>query len=200
MLADKIKFVTDKFVTLMPPKDASTFRNLMYKYVALLQNGSTNLPAPNTNNKKMNELSSAILNSLAGERMNPSTPSSGKYYGTHSRSYWNYPWYWNYWYYNWSPYYWWSWDPNPYDGISYVGGAKKVGSSYGNCDSHGTGVLDNIIDSAVDIQSMNLNCDERRVCDFNVRFTKAPLHNQSNALPMNANDEILLDLNNDMTM
>ena len=189
MLADKIKFVTDKLAPLMPPKDGTSFRSLMYQYVKMLQSGSTNLPAPNTNNKKLNALASAILNNLSAEKMNPNMGASKKGYGVYPSYYWNYPWYWNYWYYNWSPYYWWTWDPYPYDGISYIGGSKKVGGS--NCNGNGTGALDNIMDSAVDIQSMNLNCDDNRVCDFNVRFTKAPLYTQAIMTNSNSNNGLL---------
>lgn len=186
MLGDKIKFVTDKLTGLMPEKDAASFRNLMYSYVKLVQNGVRNLPAPNTNNQRINSLATAILNSLAKENMNPATGSAKKSYGrTSYRYYWNYPWWWNYWYYNWSPYYWWTWDPNPYDGIGYVGGSKKVGHSCNG--TNGTGALDNVLDAAVDIQSMNLNCDDNRVCDFSVRFVKAPLTNPALVTSFNGN-------------
>lgn len=189
MLANKIKFVTDKLVTLMPQKDASTFRSLMYEYVKLVQSGAKNLPKPNTNNANVNNLVTAILNNLSSEKMETNTDKTKKWYG-YNTYYWQSPWWWNYWYYSWSPYYWWRWDPNPYDGINYVGASKKVGHS---CNNNGTGALDTVLDSVVDIHSMNLNCDDNRLCNFNVQFTKAPIMN--NAFFSNvANGNALLDV------
>lgn len=169
MLADKIKYICDKFVVLMPSSDAQIFRNIMYGYVTALQNGNTNLQLPQTNNPQMNQLIGAIITDLSNERMNPNLGSAKKVVGyRYPRYYWYNPWWWNYWYYYWSPYYWWRWDPNPYDGITYIGGSKKVGQSQ-------DGLLNNVLDSVVDVHSMNLECDENRVCNFRARFTKAQM-------------------------
>lgn len=164
MLADKLTFVSDKLSSLMPQTDAPEFKKVMNSYVKLLQQGYKALPAPNSSNQKVNKLVSAILTNLSSEKMNPAMGNinTKKWHGGY-RYYWYYPWWWNYWYYYWSPYYWWRWDPNPYDGITYVGG-KKVG----------TGALDNVLDSAVDIHSLNLTCNDRR-CQMTVDFTKAPV-------------------------
>ena len=174
MLADKIKLVADKLAPLMPSSDATTFKAVMYSYVKLLQQGSKSLPAPSSSNQKVNALVSAILKSLSSEKMNPAmgNASTQKWHGVY-RYYWYTPWWWNYWYYYWSPYYGWRWDPNPYDGITYIGG-KKVGNNGSDCPKTGTGALDSVLDAAVDIHSLNLNCNDRR-CQMTVDFTKAPV-------------------------
>lgn len=180
MLANKLKLVTDKMAPLMPSTDAGAFKDLMYSYVQQLQSGVKTLPAPNTSNSRVNSLASVILNSLASEKMNPAMDKAKKWYGGYNY-YWNNPWWWNYWYYSWSPNYWWRWDPYPYDGITYIGGSKKVGHA------NNSGIMDNVLDSMIDVHSMNLVCDDNRQCDFNVQFTKAPLMYNTDLLTVDEN-------------
>lgn len=165
MIVEKLNLTTEKLAPMMPPNDAIVFKQMMNQYVTMIQNGSTTLPAPNSQNTNVNKLVSNILSSFLNEKMDPSmetsTQSVSKSYGMYQQYYWNYPWWWNYWYYAWSPYYWWRWNPYPY-----VGGSKERDSRYGAPLS--------VLDSAVDIQSMNLNCDSNRLCDFNVKFVKGP--------------------------
>lgn len=156
MLANKIVVVTDKMSEVMPKTDVKPFRTVMSSYVQQLRSGKTQLSSVNSGNANVDRLANAIVSSLSSEKINPKVDQSSKYYGYNY--YWNYPWWWNYWYNSWTPYYWWN------TGVRYIGGSSKNGS-------YDMNALENVLDS-VDIQSMNLNCNNNRVCDLNVRFVK----------------------------
>jgi hypothetical protein len=176
MLVDKLKFVSEQMVKDLPQGDVNAFKNDMNSYINMLNNGATSLPVLNSGNSNVDKLVATIAGDLSRERDMPSSNGSKSYRGGRGSPYWYNPWWWNYWYSYWTPYYWWT--PRPYSygygGITpVIGSQRKVGES-------NTGILDSVLDSVVDVQSMNLNCDENRVCNFNARFIKAPLYSDAN--------------------
>jgi hypothetical protein len=111
MLADKLKFVTDKFVEIMPKSDGERFKAAMDIYLKTGKMDVTFITPQDAGDRVM-ELLRRIIYDTKKES------NTKKWYGR-GGCYWCQPWWWNYWYNTWSPYYWWSARP-------YVGASPRV--------------------------------------------------------------------------
>lgn len=153
-MSEKIGHAVDMICNVIPTNDSRrlTFRQLMDEYVAMIKNGDTVLPNPNTGDEKVDTLATQVLNGLLNEKVD--TPFVKVY--RHNPSWWSY------WNNMWYPYYWWVGNY----GYSYVGSRQK-----------GSHSVSSILDG-VDIHSLNMTCDADRLCNMSIQFTKGPITTQ----------------------
>lgn len=164
--SEKISHAVDMICNVIPNNDSRrlTFRQLMDEYIAMIKNGDTVLPNPNTGDEKVDTLATQVLNGLLNEKVDTSSVKGYR----HHRRYWNNPSWWSYWNNMWYPYYWWGGNYG-YGGYSYVGGSSRK--------QKGSHSVSSILDG-VDIHSLNMTCDADRLCNMSVQFTKGPITTQ----------------------